>query len=59
VLDKRAEGGAWFGHGGGAEGMSTDFRVFPWTGYVVVALANVDPAVADDVAHEFSDWLPR
>jgi D-alanyl-D-alanine carboxypeptidase len=59
VLDKRAEGGAWFGHGGGAEGMSTDFRVFPWTGYVVVALANIDPAVAEDVAHEFSDWLPR
>jgi D-alanyl-D-alanine carboxypeptidase len=59
VLDKRAEGGAWFGHGGGADGVSTDFRVFPWTGHVVVALANVDPAVAEEIAHEFSDWLPR
>lgn len=59
VLDRRAEGGAWFGHGGGAVGISSDLRIFPWSSYVIIALANVDPPVTEDVVHEFTDWLPR
>jgi len=31
-----------FGHSGGAPGMNGDLRIFPQTGYVVVALANMD-----------------
>lgn len=59
VLDRRADGEAWFGHNGGAPGMSADLRIHPWSGHVVVVLSNFDPPVADDVAHEFADWLPR
>jgi CubicO group peptidase (beta-lactamase class C family) len=59
LLDTRADGGAWFGHGGGAPGISSDLRIYPWSGYVVVALANMDPPITDDVVNEFSDWLPR
>jgi D-alanyl-D-alanine carboxypeptidase len=31
-----------FGHSGGAPGMNGDLRIFPQTGYVVTALANMD-----------------
>ena len=31
-----------FGHSGGAPGMNGDLRIFPQTGYVVIALANMD-----------------
>lgn len=31
-----------FGHSGGAPGMNGDLRIFPRTGYVVVALTNMD-----------------
>jgi CubicO group peptidase (beta-lactamase class C family) len=31
-----------FGHSGGAPGMNGDLRIFPETGYVVVALTNMD-----------------
>ncbi len=33
-----------FGHSGGAPGMNGDLQIFPKTGYVVVALANMDRA---------------
>jgi CubicO group peptidase (beta-lactamase class C family) len=33
-----------FGHSGGAPGMNGDLQIFPNTGYVVVALANMDRA---------------
>lgn len=59
LLDRRSDGDAWFGHSGGAPGISSDLRIYPWSGYVVAVLANVDAPAADDVAHEFADWLPR
>lgn len=59
MLDERARGGAWFGHAGGAPGISTEIRIYPWSGYVVVALSNLDPPVTDNVVQEFADWLPR
>jgi D-alanyl-D-alanine carboxypeptidase len=35
-----------FGHGGGAPGQNGDLRIFPESGYVVVALSNLDPPAA-------------
>lgn len=40
-----------FGHNGGAPGISAAFEVFPDSGYVVIALANVDHA-ADAAAQQ-------
>jgi D-alanyl-D-alanine carboxypeptidase len=59
MLDERARGGAWFGHAGGAPGISTEVRIYPWNGYVVVALSNLDPPATDNVVQELADWLPR
>lgn len=59
VLDDRAQAGAWFGHAGGAPGISTELRIYPWNGYVVVALSNFDPPITDNVVQELADWLPR
>ncbi|UXI66289.1 serine hydrolase domain-containing protein [Tahibacter amnicola] len=36
----------FFGHSGGAEGMSTEFRVYPALDTVVIVLANLDPPAA-------------
>jgi CubicO group peptidase (beta-lactamase class C family) len=41
-----------FGHSGGAPGMNGDLRIFPQTGYVVVALANMDRG-----AQRASSWI--
>jgi hypothetical protein len=41
-----------FGHSGGAPGMNGDLRIFPQTGYVVVALANNDRG-----AQRESGWI--
>jgi CubicO group peptidase (beta-lactamase class C family) len=41
-----------FGHGGGAPGMNGNLRIFPQTGYVVVALANMDRG-----AQRESGWI--
>jgi CubicO group peptidase (beta-lactamase class C family) len=41
-----------FGHSGGAPGMNGDLRIFPQTGYVVIALANMDRG-----AQRASDWI--
>jgi D-alanyl-D-alanine carboxypeptidase len=41
-----------FGHGGGAPGMNGNLRIFPQTGYVVVALANMDRG-----AQRESSWI--
>jgi len=59
VLDERARGGAWFGHAGGAPGISSEVRIYPWNDYVVVALSNLDAPVTDNVVQELADWLPR
>jgi len=48
-----------FGHDGGAPGMNGDLEICPSAGYVIVALANVDPPVADQIASFVADRLPR
>jgi D-alanyl-D-alanine carboxypeptidase len=46
-----------FGHSGGAPGMNGDLQIFPQTGYVVVALANMDRA-AGRTTNWISERLP-
>jgi D-alanyl-D-alanine carboxypeptidase len=48
----------WFGHDGGAEGMSGSLRVYPGLGYVVIGLANVDPPAAERLTEYFSNRMP-
>lgn len=38
--------------------MNADFRVFPYGQTVVVALANVDPPVADRLVEYYIDRMP-
>lgn len=35
-----------WGHGGGADGMNADFRVYPESGWVLASLSNLDPPAA-------------
>ncbi|HWM09432.1 MAG TPA: serine hydrolase domain-containing protein [Solirubrobacteraceae bacterium] len=59
-FDARLPGGTgWVGHGGGAPGMNGDLRIYPKTGYVVTALANLDPPAADQVTEYLDRLLPR
>jgi len=53
LRDMRGDGSGYVGHNGGAPGMNGDLRIYAG-GYVTVALANLDPPVADD-ATEFLD----
>ena len=46
-----------FGHGGGAPGMNGELLIFP-SGYVVVALSNMDPPAATEVARFIATRLP-
>jgi D-alanyl-D-alanine carboxypeptidase len=47
--DRRDMGGhGSVGHGGGAPGMNGDLRIYPKSGYVVAALANMDPPAAQN-----------
>jgi CubicO group peptidase (beta-lactamase class C family) len=41
-----------FGHSGGAPGMNGDLRIYPKSGYVVIALANMDMA-----AQQATRWI--
>ena len=53
-LDQRdAEGNGPVGHDGGAPGMNGALRIYPKSGYVVIALANMDPPAASQIA----GWL--
>jgi D-alanyl-D-alanine carboxypeptidase len=47
-----------FGHGGGAPGQNGDLRVFPESGYVIVALSNLDPPVATRMLDFIAARLP-
>lgn len=48
----------WFGHDGGADGMSASLRVYPELGYVLVGLANVDPPAAERLTEYFGNRMP-
>jgi D-alanyl-D-alanine carboxypeptidase len=50
--------GKRFGHGGGAPGMNGELRVYPRSGTVVVALANLDPPAATRLADLFDERMP-
>lgn len=52
------EGLPWYGHGGGAAGMNTEFRVFPTLDRVVISLANVDPPVAQRLVDRYLARMP-
>ena len=47
-----------FGHNGGAPGMNGDLEICPAAGYVVAALANMDPPAADSVSEFALNRLP-
>ena len=53
-----SDGNGWVGHGGGAPGMSGELRIYPESGYVVAALANVDPPAAERISDAFDSRLP-
>ncbi len=57
-LDGVADGVRSFGHGGGAPGMNGELSIYPDSGYVVVALANLDPPAAGRLADFIGDRLP-
>jgi CubicO group peptidase (beta-lactamase class C family) len=52
------DGLRYFGHNGGAPGMNGELRVFPASGYVVIALSNFDPPTAAHIVSFISDRLP-
>ena len=47
-----------FGHSGGAPGQNGDLRVYPASGYVVVALSNLDPPAASRIVNFIATRLP-
>jgi CubicO group peptidase (beta-lactamase class C family) len=47
-----------YGHDGGAPGMSAFLRIFPETGYVVIALSNLDPPRANWLGDTFVNRMP-
>jgi CubicO group peptidase (beta-lactamase class C family) len=47
-----------FGHAGGAPGQNGDLRVFPESGYVMVALSNLDPPAASKMLDFIVARLP-
>ena len=47
-----------FGHAGGAQGQNGDLRVFPESGYVIVALSNLDPPAASRMVDFIAARLP-
>jgi D-alanyl-D-alanine carboxypeptidase len=58
MMVNRGDGPRWYGHDGGAPGMSAYLRVFPDSGYVVVALSNLDPPRANWVGDIAANRLP-
>lgn len=46
------------GHGGGAPGMNGVLWIFPDSHYVIVALANLDPPAAQELARHVAELLP-
>lgn len=47
-----------YGHGGDADGMNADFRVFPESGWVLVSLSNIDPPAAYRLGRWFEPRMP-
>lgn len=47
-----------YGHNGGAPGMNGDLRIYPQSGYVVIALSNLDPPAATRLVDYFTLRMP-
>lgn len=47
-----------YGHGGGSPGMNGRLSIFRSSGYVVIALTNLDPPAADAIARFIDQRLP-
>ncbi len=47
-----------YGHGGDADGMNADFRVFPGSGWVLVSLSHFDPPAAYRLTRWFEPRMP-
>jgi len=47
-----------YGHGGSADGMDADIRIFPESGYVLVSLSNLDPPAAMRLFRYFEPRMP-
>jgi CubicO group peptidase (beta-lactamase class C family) len=58
MMVSRGDGPRWYGHDGGAAGMSAYLRVYPDSGYIVVALSNLDPPRANWVGDVFANRGP-
>jgi CubicO group peptidase (beta-lactamase class C family) len=54
----KEEGIRSFGDGGGAPGINSDLKIFPESGYVIVVMANLDPAAASRVSDFIAARLP-
>ena len=57
-MDARQTGAHWFGHGGGAPGINAELRIFPETGFIVAAAANLDPPAAQSLSAFVANRLP-
>lgn len=47
-----------FGHGGGAPGMNGELIVVPQAGTIIVALSNLDPPMASQLAGYYANRMP-
>ena len=56
--DHTFNGTRCFGHNGGAPGMNGDLEICPAAGYVLTALANVDPQAAERISEFALNRLP-
>lgn len=52
-------GDHWFGHSGHYDGVNGEVRIYPQTGYIVVALANRDQEAASNLAQFIDETLPK
>jgi D-alanyl-D-alanine carboxypeptidase len=52
------EPATFYGHSGGAPGQNGALQIYPHLGYVVVALANLDPPAADRLVNFFTLRMP-
>ena len=57
-VDRTTGGVRCFGHGGGAPGMNGDLQICPQSGYVIAALANLDPRAAEHMTEFVAARLP-
>jgi CubicO group peptidase (beta-lactamase class C family) len=52
------QGAPAYGHGGGAQGMNAELRIFPTLGKVVIGLSNLDPPTVSKLVHYYQLRMP-